>query len=86
MVQPEEERYGVKNLFYAVAKCVQLEGFVVGKFRDEHMQAYVKEMSGYLKEGKVKYKEHVTKGIEHFPTAFIGLMTGQNVGKSVISV
>jgi NADPH-dependent curcumin reductase CurA len=81
----EEERYGVKNLFYAVGKCAKLEGFVIAKYA-EHKDDYVKEMSGYLKEGKVKYKEHVSKGIESFPTAFVELMTGHNVGKSVIRV
>jgi len=43
-------------------------------------------MSGYLKEGKVTYKEHVSRGIEQFPAAFVGVMVGHNVGKSVVQV
>jgi NADPH-dependent curcumin reductase CurA len=82
----EDKRYGIKNLFFAIAKAVKMEGFIVAKYTAEHMGEYAEEMSGYLKEGKVKYREHVTKGIENFPSAFVGLMTGENVGKSVLCV
>lgn len=63
----------------------ETRSYIVAKYA-EHKDEYAKEMGGYLKEGKVKYKEHVSKGIESFPTAFVELMTGHNVGKSVIRV
>ena len=62
-----------------------MEGFVARRLRGEHKQEDVKEMSGY-REGKVRSLEHVTKGIEHLPAAFLGFMTGQNVGKAIIYV
>lgn len=85
-VQEPEKRYGVKNLFDIVPKSIKMEGFVYGRFADQYLAQYEQEMTGYLKEGKVKYKEHVTHGIEQFPAALVGLTSGHNVGKSVIQV
>ena len=37
-------------------------------------------------QGKMKYKESVTEGFENTVPAFIGLFTGQNVGKAVVKI
>ena len=37
-------------------------------------------------QGKMKYKESVTEGFENTVPAFIGLFTGQNIGKAVVKI
>jgi NADPH-dependent curcumin reductase len=37
-------------------------------------------------EGKVKYKEDVTEGLENAIDAFVGMLEGKNFGKAVIKV
>jgi len=36
-------------------------------------------------QGKIKYRESVTKGFENMPKAFIGLFEGENTGKAIIN-
>uniref|UniRef100_A0A8I6X473 Uncharacterized protein n=1 Tax=Hordeum vulgare subsp. vulgare TaxID=112509 RepID=A0A8I6X473_HORVV len=75
-----EQLDGVRNLFYIVAKCIRMEGFILM----DHYGTYRKfeeEMAGYLKEGKITYVEDVAEGTESFPTAHIRLFYGRNVGK-----
>ena len=43
-------------------------------------------MSTWLKEGKVKYKEDVTDGLENAPRELIGLLRGENFGKKIIRI
>ena len=43
-------------------------------------------MPGWIREGKMKYKEDVVEGIENAPTSFIGMMRGENFGKLLIKV
>jgi NADPH-dependent curcumin reductase CurA len=43
-------------------------------------------MSGWLADGKVKYREDITQGIENAPAAFIGMLKGENFGKQVIQI
>uniref|UniRef100_A0AAQ5XUQ6 15-oxoprostaglandin 13-reductase n=1 Tax=Amphiprion ocellaris TaxID=80972 RepID=A0AAQ5XUQ6_AMPOC len=37
-------------------------------------------------QGKVKCREHVTKGFENMPAAFMGMLQGENIGKAIIAV
>uniref|UniRef100_A0A3Q1F6D7 Prostaglandin reductase 1 n=1 Tax=Acanthochromis polyacanthus TaxID=80966 RepID=A0A3Q1F6D7_9TELE len=37
-------------------------------------------------QGKVKYPEHITKGFENMPTAFMGMLRGENTGKAIIAI
>ena len=43
-------------------------------------------MSGWLREGRVKYREDITEGLENAPGALIGLLQGANFGKKIIRV
>jgi len=43
-------------------------------------------MSAWVREGKVKYKECVTEGLDSAPAAFMGLLKGANFGKQLVRV
>jgi NADPH-dependent curcumin reductase CurA len=45
-----------------------------------------REMAGWIREGRVKYKEDVVDGLENAPAAFIGLLEGRNFGKLLVEV
>ncbi len=68
-----------------VQKSVRMEGFVVFDFEDEFENAK-KEISQWLKSGKIVYKENLIEGFENIPSAFIGLFEGENIGKQMFKV
>ena len=43
-------------------------------------------MTGWLKEGRVKYEETIMDGIENAPKALIGLLEGVNTGKMLVKL
>jgi hypothetical protein len=45
-----------------------------------------KNMSGWIREGKVTWKETVEHGIENAPTAFLKLFKGENLGKMLVKL
>lgn len=47
---------------------------------------WVKDVSRWLQEGKLKYKEDVVEKLENAPQAFIGLLQGKNFGKLIVQV
>lgn len=47
---------------------------------------FFSQMSTWLKEGKVKFREDIVDGLENAPQAFMGLLEGKNFGKLVIRV
>ncbi|CAL4981785.1 unnamed protein product [Urochloa decumbens] len=80
-----QEAYGLRNLYYIVARAVRVEGHNVnGHF---HMYSrFEEEMAGYIKEGKVTVVEDVVEGIESAPAALLGLFSGKNVGKQLVAL
>ena len=62
-----------------------LRGFIVGDFADQQAE-FLREMGGWVREGRVRYREDVVDGLENAPRAFIGLLRGENFGKLVVRV
>jgi NADPH-dependent curcumin reductase CurA len=76
-------RPGPSNLARSIGMGLTLRGFLVRHFahmRDE----FLRDMSGWLASGRIKYRETVVNGIENAAEAFIGLFQGANVGKMVV--
>ncbi|XP_059475084.1 prostaglandin reductase 1-like [Neocloeon triangulifer] len=62
---------------------LKMEGFMVYRWEDRWLEG-IKQNIAWIKEGKLKYQETVTKGFENIPKAFIEMMEGKNFGKAVI--
>ncbi|GLH76515.1 NADP-dependent oxidoreductase [Bradyrhizobium sp. SSBR45G] len=68
-----------------LTKRLTIRGFIVSDFASRHGD-FLKDMSAWVRDGKVKYKEHVTEGLENAPSAFMGLLKGANFGKQLVRV
>jgi hypothetical protein len=68
-----------------LTKRLAIRGFIVSDFAALHAN-FLRDMSQWVREGKVKYKEFVTEGLESAPGAFIGLLKGANFGKQLVRV
>jgi NADPH-dependent curcumin reductase CurA len=76
---------GPSNLAQLIGKNIRMEGFIVSHHFDM-MPAYLDDLSRWVKEGKVTWKETVFEGIEKAPDAFMGLFTGENLGKMLVKL
>ena len=76
---------GPRNLMFAVGKSIRLEGFIVANHFNL-LPAFQKDMSGWIRQGKVTWKETVEHGIENAPTAFLKLFKGENLGKMLVKL
>jgi NADPH-dependent curcumin reductase len=76
---------GPKNYLSLLVHRARMEGMVVFDYADRFPVA-VAELAGYLKDGRIRAKEDVVKGIETFPEALVKLFTGENFGKLVLQV
>ncbi len=76
---------GPNNLTLAIGLGLTLRGFIVSHFN--HLRAqFRRDMESWIGNGAVKYRETIMQGIERAPEAFIGLFTGENVGKMVVQL
>jgi NADPH-dependent curcumin reductase CurA len=76
---------GPRNLALLIGKNIRMEGFIVSHHFDL-LPKFIEDLSGWVREGKVKWKETVFEGIDKAPEAFLGLFSGQNTGKMLVKL
>ena len=81
----EKPRPGPSNLFNITTKRLTMKGLIVRDWLDRQGE-FEKEVGGYLQSGKLKNKETVVEGLDQAEEAFIGLFTGNNIGKMVVKL
>jgi NADPH-dependent curcumin reductase CurA len=62
-----------------------MRGFLVRNYADRFDEG-MRQLAEWLKEGKLKYAENIVEGLENAPKAFIGLFTGENLGKQLVKI
>ncbi|MEB6377761.1 NADP-dependent oxidoreductase [Leclercia adecarboxylata] len=67
-------------------KRIRMQGFIINQDYGHRIEEFQQEMGGWVKEGKIHYREQVTDGLENAPDTLIGLLEGKNFGKVVIRV
>ena len=78
-------RPGPDNLSMAIGIGLTLRGFIVSNFMHRY-ENFRSDMEKWVNNGQIKTKETILGGIESAPDAFIGLFTGVNVGKMIVSL
>jgi hypothetical protein len=76
---------GPSNLALLIGKNLRMEGFIVSHHFDL-LPKFIEDLSGWVKEGKVKWQETVFEGIDKAPDAFLGLFSGENTGKMLVKL
>ncbi|MFI4966191.1 MAG: NADP-dependent oxidoreductase [Caulobacterales bacterium] len=76
---------GPPNLAQLIGKNIRMEGFIVSHHFGI-MPQYIADLSAWVAEGKVSWKETVFEGIDKAPDAFIGLFKGENLGKMLVKL
>jgi NADPH-dependent curcumin reductase CurA len=80
-----EPELAPRNLGFLIVFRARLEGFLVSDFAHRFDEG-VRRLGGLLAEGRLRYREDVTDGLEQAPRAFIGLLRGENRGKALVRV
>ncbi len=68
-----------------LVKRIRMQGFIVFDYEGRQAE-FLGPMRQWLAEGRVKFREDVVEGLENAPSAFIGLLQGENFGKLVVRV
>ncbi|KJG38501.1 NADP-dependent oxidoreductase [Photobacterium angustum] len=69
-----------------LVKRIKMQGFIIFDDYAHRYDEFAQQMSQWLAEGKIHYREDRVEGLEQAPQAFIGLLEGKNFGKVVVKV
>ena len=79
------EPYGYKSLRSVLVNRIRMQGMIFLDWKDRYGEA-LDGLSGYLAEGKLKYRESIVEGIDQAPKGLIALLKGDNFGKQLVKL
>ena len=66
-----------------LTRSLTLRGFIVSEFAADR-PAFEAEMAAWLAAGRIHNREHISHGLDSMVPAFIGMLQGQNFGKTLV--
>jgi NADPH-dependent curcumin reductase CurA len=84
---PEGTDFGPAIMGTILRMKVKVQGFIIfDSFTKDTYNEFVRDMTQWLADGKVSYKEQIVDGLENAPAALNELLVGKNFGKMVVKV
>ncbi len=68
-----------------LTKRLRVQGFIIFDHSDR-AGAFLSEVAPMVADGRIRYRETVTEGLENAPRAFIEMLRGGNFGKQLVRV
>lgn len=68
-----------------LSRHLTVRGFIQTDFIGLYPE-FLREMGGWLREGRIRYREDIVDGLENAPEGLIGLLRGDNFGKRLVRI
>jgi NADPH-dependent curcumin reductase CurA len=75
----------MRNVRAILVSRLRLQGFIIS----EHMEVWpqaLAELAAHVAGKRLVYRETIAEGLERAPAAFIGMLSGANLGKQLVKV
>ena len=70
---------------YLLVNSALMKGFIITDYMNRFMEG-VTQLAQWFMSGQLKHAETIVEGFDNTPQAFIGLFSGENLGKQVVKV
>jgi len=84
--RPAAEIWMEKGQPFFDRQQVTPHGLFVGNFVSDYQDRFLAEMAGWIRDGRIVYREDVWSGLERAPEAFAAMLRGGNFGKTLVAV
>ncbi len=81
----EDPQPGPRGMMLIIGRRLTIRGFIVTD-HPKWCEEYVVKATGWLQEGKLKYRESIAEGVRNAPQAVIDQLKGRNVGKQIVQL
>ncbi len=76
---------GLRNIMAMLRQRATMTGFSIYDHVHQ-LPEFTRRMSRWLADGTIVYAEDIHEGIDAVPTAFVGMLEGDNIGKRLVRV
>lgn len=81
----EKPEVGLKPQPFILIHSAIMQGFIITQYAPRFGEGLA-QLTDWFKSGKLKNAETIVDGFENTPKAFIGLFSGENLGKQIVRV
>ncbi|GAB6928526.1 NADP-dependent oxidoreductase [Paenibacillus sp. JCM 10914] len=81
----EKPDTGPRTQSLLLTNTALMKGFLIGDYTERYNEA-LHELAEWVRDGKIQYVENIVEGFEKTPEAFLGLFSGENLGKQLVKV
>ena len=74
-----------QQIFSSLEEPPEHRFFLQTEWQDEH-QAITDQLTAWVKQGKLVYRESIAEGLSAAPAAFRGMLNGKNFGKQLVRI
>jgi NADPH-dependent curcumin reductase CurA len=69
-----------------LSRSLTIRGFINYEFLAEYSEAFFRDVSSGIADGRIRYREDIVDGLENAPQKFVGMLDGKNFGKVLVRV
>ncbi|MFD1066603.1 NADP-dependent oxidoreductase [Oceanobacillus locisalsi] len=80
-----EQDIGLRVQQFLIKSRVKMQGLLVGDFAEHYDEAY-QALEEAVANDELKFEETIHEGFHAIPDAFLGLFSGENIGKQLVKV
>lgn len=80
-----EEDIGLRVQSFLINSRAKMQGLLVADFADSFDEAY-EALEKKVANGELKFEETIYDGFHQTPDAFLGLFSGENIGKQIVKI
>ena len=81
----ESPELGPRLSWVLLTKRARMEGFIISDYGERWGEGLA-QMGEWLRQGKLKYKEDIVRGLENAPAALQAVLEGRNFGKQLVQL
>ncbi len=78
-----EVQMGPRILPRLLTRSIMVKGFIVRDYSERFEEGFA-HLTGWVKEGTIKYTQTIIHGFDKLPGTFLGLFSGKNHGKMMV--
>ena len=85
MYNSDKPNVGPRPQPFLLIRKATMRGFIITQYANRFAEG-ITQLAQWFMSGKLKHAESITEGFENIPQAFIGLFSGENLGKQVVKI
>lgn len=85
MYNSDKPNVGPRPQPFLLIHKATMRGFIITQYADRFAEG-ISQLAQWFTSGKLKHAESIVEGFENTPRAFIGLFSGENLGKQVVKI